>query len=124
MACQTTLSAEKIGKAGMMSQYIKHVLSERRMCTRIGKTYSSIKNIDIGIPQGSIIAPILITILIHDLPKALSNNTHVAHFAYDIVIWANTTLRTNKNKRMVNYAQKVYQSELNKLIILYEINWS
>ena len=56
---------------GMMFQYIKNFLSERCICTRVGKTYSSIKNIDMGIPQGSVIAPILFSILIHDLPKAL-----------------------------------------------------
>ena len=56
----------------MMFQYIKKTfLSERYIYTRVGKTYSYIKNIDMGIPQGSIIAPILFVILIHDLPKAL-----------------------------------------------------
>ena len=35
-----------------------------------------------GIPQGLIIAPILFNIIVHDLPKALSNNTHVAQYSY------------------------------------------
>ena len=70
-----------------------------------------------GIPQGSIIAPILFNIIIHDVPKVLSNNTHVAQYADDIVIWVNTTLRTHKNKRGggVNHVQKLYQLEINKL---------
>ena len=57
---------------GMLFQYIKHFLSERCICTRVGKTYSAITNINMSIQQGSINAPILFTILIHDLPKALS----------------------------------------------------
>ena len=70
-----------------------------------------------GIPQGSIIAPILfnIIIVIHDLPKVLSNNTHVAQYANDIAIWVKTTLRKHTNKRVVNHVQKLYQSEINKL---------
>ena len=77
-----------------------------------------------GIPQGSIIAPILFTILMHDLQKT-SINTHVAQYTGDIAIWINTTLRKHTKKRVVNYLQMLYQSELNKLIIyIYEIKWS
>ena len=61
--------------------------------TRVEKTYSSIKNIDMEIPQGSIIAPIIFIIRVHDLPKALLKNTpHVALYADIIAIWINTTL--------------------------------
>ena len=99
----------------MMFQYFKNFLSERCICTRVGKTYSSNKTIDMGIPQGSVIAPILFNIIIHDLPKVLSNNTHVAQYADDIAIWVNTTLRKHTNKRVVNHVQKLYQLEINKL---------
>ena len=68
-----------------------------------------------GIPQSSIIAPILFNIIIHDLPKALSNNTHVAQYADDTAIWVNTTLRKHTNKKVVSYVQNLYQSEMNKL---------
>ena len=99
----------------MMFQYFKNFLSERCICTRVGKTYSSNKTIDMGIPQGSIIAPILFIIIIHDLAKVLSNNTHVAQYPDDIAIWVNTTLREHTNKRVVNHARKLYQLEINKL---------
>ena len=42
--------------------------------------------------------------------------THVAHYAHDIVIWVNTTHRKHTRKRVVNRVQKLYQSEINKLI--------
>ena len=53
---------KNIGITGM-SEYFKNFLSERCICTRVGKTYSSNKTIDMGIPQGSVIAPILFNIL-------------------------------------------------------------
>ena len=99
---------KNIGITGMMFQYFKNVLSEICICARVGKTYSSNKTIDMGIPQGSIIAPILFNIIIHDNPKVLSNNTHVAQYADDIAIWANTTLRKHTNKRVVDHVQKLY----------------
>ena len=66
-----------------------------------------------GIPQGSVIAPIRFNIIIHDLPKVLSNNTHVAQYADDIAIWVNPTLRKHTNQTVVNHVQKLYQSEIN-----------
>ena len=108
----------------MMFQYINNFLSERCICTRVEKTSSSIKNIDMGISQGSIIVPILFAILIHP-SKALSKQTHVTQHADDIAMWINTTLRKHTNKSVVNYVQKLYQSELNKVIIyIYERKWS
>ena len=68
-----------------------------------------------GIPHGSIIAPILFNIIIHVLSKVLSNSTHVAQYADDIAIWVNTTLRKHRNKKVVNHVQNLYQSELNTL---------
>ena len=63
----------------MMFQYFKNFLSERCICTRVGKTYSSNETNDMSISQSSIITPILLIIL-YDLPKVLSNNTHVAQY--------------------------------------------
>ena len=63
----------------MMFQYFKNFLSERCICTRVGKTYSSNETNDMSISQSSIITPILLIIL-YDLPNVLSNNTHVAQY--------------------------------------------
>ena len=60
---------KNIGITDVMFHYIKNFLSERCICTWVGKTYSSNKKIDTGIPQDSVIALILFTILTHDLPK-------------------------------------------------------
>ena len=76
---------ESIRITGMMFQYFQNFLSKRCICTRV-ETYSSNEKIDVGIPQGSIIAPILFNIIIHDLPKALSDNTHMTQYADDIAI--------------------------------------
>ena len=78
----------------MMFHYIKNFLSERCICTRVGNTYSSIKTGDMGIPQRSVIAPILFTILIHDLPKALSEYTYVAQYTDDMLFGSTQLLES------------------------------
>ena len=98
-----------------MFQYIKDFLSKRSICTRVNGVYSCFKSIDLGIPQGAILAPILFSILLHDLPKALSPNTHIVQYADDIAMWINTSLRKHTKQRVINYVQKIYQDELNKL---------
>ena len=113
---------KNIGMPGTMFQYNKNFLSERCICSRVGHIHLS-RIWHIGIPQGSIIAPILFTLLlIHDLPKALSKSIHVAQYAGDIAICVNTTHGKHTIKRVVNYVQKLYQSELNKLIIYMKEN--
>jgi ribonuclease HI len=106
---------KNIGISGNMYQFFKDFLSHRQICTRVGSDYSSFRSVDTGIPQGSIIAPLLFTILIHDLPKALSKHTHVVQYADDIAIWMHTSLRKRTDKRVVNYVQQLYQAELNNI---------
>ena len=50
-------------------------------------------NIDMGIPQQSIVAPILFNSIIHDLPKSISHGTNIVQYADDIAIWMNVSLR-------------------------------
>jgi ribonuclease HI len=106
---------KNIGISGNMYQFIKDFLSHRQICTRVNSEYSSFRSIDTGIPQGSIIAPLLFTILIHDLPNALSKHTQVVQYADDIAIWMHTSLRKRTDKRVVNHVQHLYQVELNNI---------
>jgi retron-type reverse transcriptase len=77
---------KNVGVSGNMYHFIRDFLTHRQICTRVGMDYSSFRSIDTGIPQGSIIAPLLFSILIHDLPNALSKHTHVVQYADDIAI--------------------------------------
>jgi ribonuclease HI len=104
-----------IGVSGIMYKYIVNFLCERSICTRVGNTYSSFRKIDMGIPQGSIISPLLFSILLHDLPKSLAENTHVVQYADDIAIWIKTSIKKRSGKRIINHVQNLYQKELDKI---------
>ena len=63
-------------------QWFKSYLADRKFCVRIGKHYSDEQTVNIGIPQGSILGPILFIIYNNDLPL-ISDFLHTTLFADD-----------------------------------------
>ena len=56
------------GIRGLPLEWFKSYLNGRTQRVRIGDSYSEPKNISCGVPQGSIIGPILFLLYINDLP--------------------------------------------------------
>ena len=100
---------------GNIFNYIADFLMNRYIQVRINHTYSSRKYLDMGLPQGSILSPLLFNILMSDLPKKLSKNTYLAQFADDICMWQKISIKTNRSKRWLKYIQINYQQELNQI---------
>ena len=66
----------------ILGDYLDH----RSSCVRLGKNYSDLVNINYGVPQGSILGPILFLIYINDIKG--KNNLNVTLFADDILCLA------------------------------------
>ena len=112
---QLLFKLKSIGINGTIYQYIKNYLGNRSICTRVNNQYSSFKHTNIGIPQGSIIAPLLFSILIYDLPSVISKRFNIVQYADDICIWLKTNLRKHTKTRNIHYIEKLYQQELDKV---------
>ena len=78
---------KSIGLSGNMYSYLKAFLSNRSIQAIYGMRLSSTKSVNMGIPQGSIIAPSLFIMLLYDVPKYRSENINLVEYAYDVAIW-------------------------------------
>ena len=85
--------------------WFKSYLSGRKQCVSIGSSLSSYLPIDIGVPQGSVLGPILFLLYINDLPNA----TEMLPF-----LFADDTTAVASGPNLPQLFQKV-NHEFNKL---------
>ena len=71
---------------GTLLNFLKNYLKGRSQSVVIGNTISSVKPVLSGVPQGSILGPLLFVLFINDLPEGLSPETDLALYADDTKI--------------------------------------
>ena len=85
------------GVKGTPHQWFKSYLTGRQQYTTINHQKSSLSNIKYGVPQGSVLGPLLFLLYINDLNKAVVHSK-VHHFADDTnFLYASHSLK-NLNK--------------------------
>ena len=67
---------------------IKSFLTERKFKVHIGTTSSSSRPIKYGVPQGSVLSPLLYNIFVHDIPQP--RDCKITLYADDTVIFASS----------------------------------
>ena len=66
-----------------MIGWIEAFLNDRTQCVTINSSVSERAPVTSGIPQGSVLGPLLFVIYINDLPEVVDKNSHVFLFADD-----------------------------------------
>ena len=77
---------DSYGIKGNILSWIRAFLTERKQEVAIGGETSSSQQVLSGIPQGSVLGPILFVIYINDLPQAVRSPCKL--FADDAKVWA------------------------------------
>ena len=77
----------RLGLKGNMLNFLKNFLINRTFQVKIGKEKSNTFSSYNGLPQGSILSPLLFNLMIHDIPKCASNKVQNLLYADDCVIW-------------------------------------
>ena len=91
---------------GLMLQFIRSYLQGRQQQVVIGGVASSKLPVISGVPQGSILGPLLFVLFINDMFSCVSPGTNISLYADDSKIWREIILSSD------HFTQ---QSDINKL---------
>ena len=101
---------EKYGLRGISNDWMRSYLTERRQYVVYGDISSSTQPISYGVPQGSILGPLLFLLYINDISNAL--NVNILSFADDTTIYLSDVNIKNLYK-MANSELKLLKNWLN-----------
>ena len=86
------------GIRGVAFDWFKSYLSDRTQYVTINNERSEIQTIKYGVPQGSILGPLLFLIYINDLSRSIKNSK-IHHFADDAnLLYASSSLKDINKK--------------------------
>ena len=93
-----------LGVSEFCLSWFQSYLTSRFQRTVIGQATFCNRRISIGVPQGSILGPLLFSIYINDLPTCLKH-TSVTLFADDTALYRSTELQQILNEDLASVAE-------------------
>ena len=114
---------DKIGIFGNMFNYIRSFLGDRSMQVRWKGATATTKGVSMGVPQGSVIAPLLFNIMVHDVDTAVKGKVVLTMYADDLAIWTDTYIRRlHTNSSYVKQSIKLFQEAVDGVVHFIQVN--
>ena len=88
----------KFNIEGRLLKFITEYLRDRQQCVMVGGKLSSPRNAKSGVPQGSILGPILFVLFINDISDGISPETQLSLYADDAKIWRRILTESDINR--------------------------
>lgn len=99
---------ERYGVRGSPKDLLKSYLSNRYQKVRINGTYSNLLKVNTGVPQGTILGPLLFVVYIDDLLETLQD-CFISSYADDMVIICVSESWKETEDKMNHYLEIVYK---------------
>ena len=93
---------------GLMLKFIKDYLQGRKQRVAVNGTLSDIRAVKSGVPQGSILGPLLFILFINSMQNRVSPGTQIALYADDTKIWRRI-VTPNDHKILQNDINALFQ---------------
>ena len=115
---------QKIGFSGKIFNNIQTFLTGRSLQVRWMGAMSTAKQIDMGVPQGSVIAPLLFNIMVYDVESCVQGKVVLTMYADDLAIWLDTHVRRPHKEinRNMEISMKTFQEDVDGVIRFMQVN--
>jgi ribonuclease HI len=106
----------EIGLSGRVYYFVKDFLKDRHIKVKWGTAISQEKRLEMGVPQGSVIAPLLFNIVLADIDKEKLKYCTLMVYADDVAVSFETRMsRLDKldNNPALKHALNIFQKQVN-----------
>ena len=100
------IKLQNMGICGRIIKWIDNFLINRKIQVKINNTLSTSYTVQNGVPQGSVISPLLFNIAVNDLPDNITG-IQISQYADDIALW--------KSNRNVQFLEIKIQNALSNV---------
>ena len=107
----------KTGCDGYLFHAINCLLTNRSIYVKIGSSQSNTHNLNMGVPQGSVISPLIFNLMLSDINKVPLSNCRMTLYADDLTLWSTPVKFKNLYKKKVCMCiRNRLQENVNKIL--------